>query len=192
MSSRHAPLRLLVAVAVAALVLVATPTAQAAEIEGYAPYQGAEKCSPKAKVGTRALGRWIVRTQGGAFGGISRRCSRGTVSEHEEGRAFDWTLDAARKQDRRIAARFLALVRAPDRAGNADARARRMGIMYIIWNDHVYKSYDDEFARQDYRSSSCRRKGPCSKTLRHRDHMHISLSWAGARGRTSWYERRVD
>jgi hypothetical protein len=191
MSSPHAPLRLLVAVAAAALVLVAVP-AQAAEIEGYAPYQGATKCSPKAKVGTKVLGRWIVRTQGGAFGGISRRCSRDSVSEHEEGRAFDWTLDAARRQDRRTAARFLALVRATDKAGHTDARARRMGLMYIIWDDHVYKSYDDEFARQGYRSSSCRRKGPCSKTLRHRDHMHISLSRAGARGRTSWYENRLD
>jgi len=191
MSCRHAPVRLLAAVA-AALVLAVAPAAQAAEIEGYAPYQGATKCSPRAKVGTKLLGRWIVRTQGGAFGGISRHCSRGSVSEHEEGRAFEWALEGRREQDGRIAARFLALVRAPDRAGNTDARARRMGIMYIIWNDHVYRSYDDEFARQDYRSSSCRRKGPCSKTLRHRDHMHISLSWAGARARTSWYERRVD
>ena len=191
MSPRHAPTRLLVAAVAAACVLAVTPAAHAAEIEGYAPYQGATKCSPKAKIGTRVLGRWIVRTQGGGFGGISRRCSS-SVSEHEEGRAFDWTLDAARKQDRRTAAAFLALVRATDRAGNTDARARRMGIMYVIWNDHVYASYDDEFARQDYLSSSCRRRSRCSKTLRHRDHMHISLSRAGGRGRTSWYDGRVD
>ena len=183
-------LRPLVAVVTAALLMIAAPAY--ADIEDYAPYQGAEKCSPKAKPGTKALGRWIVRTQGGAFGGISRRCSRDTASEHEEGRAFDWTLDASRERDRRIAQRFLELVRAKDKAGNTDARARRMGIMYIIWNDHVYKSYDDEFAKQDYLSSSCRRKKNCSKTLRHRDHMHISLSWAGARARTSWYERRAD
>ena len=122
---------------------------------------------------------------------ISRRCSS-SVSEHEEGRAFDWSLDATRARDRDIAADFLALVRASDRAGNTDAKARRMGIMYIIWNDHVYKSYDREFAKQDYLSSSCRRKSRCSRTLRHRDHMHISLSRAGGRGRTSWYDGRID
>jgi len=191
MSRRHALARSLVSAFAAALVLLGIPTVHAAEIEGYAPYQGATKCSPKAKVGTKVLGRWIVRTQGGAFGGISRRCSS-SVSEHEEGRAFDWTLDATRAKDRETAADFLALVRATDRAGNTDAKARRMGIMYIIWNDQVYKSYDREFAKQDYLSSSCRRKRSCSKTLRHRDHMHISLSRAGGRGRTSWYDRRID
>ena len=30
-----------------------------------------------------------------------------------------------------------------------------------------------------------------SKTLRHRDHVHISLSMAGAKGRTSWFEGRL-
>jgi hypothetical protein len=192
MPPRHVPARLLVAVAAAALVLVSAPPVHAQDIEGYAAYDGASRCAPRAKPGTEVLARWIVRTQGGAFGGISRRCSRASVSEHEEGRAFDWTLDATRPRHRAVAAGFLDLVFAPDKAGNEDASARRMGIMYIIWNDHIYKSYDDEFARQDYLSSSCRRKRSCSRTLRHRDHMHISLSRAGARGRTSWYDGRVD
>ena len=191
MSPRRPPVRLLVA-AVAALLVVGAAPAQAAEIEGYAPYQGATRCSPQAKPGTTVLARWIVRTQGGAFGGISRRCSRSYVSEHEEGRAFDWTLDATRARDREVAGRFLDLVRTTDRRGNPDAKARRMGIMYIIWNDHMYASYDGGFAKRDYLSSSCRRKRDCPASLRHRDHMHISLSWAGARARTSWYERRAD
>ncbi len=186
-----APARLLLAAVLAALVMATTPAVARAQIEDYAPYQGADRCSPHAKPGTKVLGRWIVRTQGGAFGGISRRCSD-SVSEHEEGRAFDWTLDATRKRDREAAAGFLALVRRTDAAGNPDAKARRMGIMYIIWNDHVYKSYDDAFAQQRYLSSSCRRKRSCSTTLRHRDHMHISLSRAGGKGRTSWYDGRLD
>ena len=191
MSFRHA-LRLLVAAVLSALVLTGTPVVHAVEIEGYSPYQGASRCAPRAKAGTRVLGRWIVRTQGGGFGGISRACSRSFVSEHEEGRAFDWTLDAARKKDRERAVGFLARLRATDRHGNDDALARRMGIMYVIWNDHVYKSYEREFARLDYLSSSCRRKRSCSTTLRHRDHMHISLGKPGARGRTSWYDGRLD
>jgi len=186
-------------VALATSLLLATTSTVSAhaqlvesEIEDYANYQPQTKCAPKAKPGTRTLGRWIVNHQGGGFGPISRACSSGGTSEHKEGRAFDWRLDATKKADRQRAAAFLALVKATDKDGNTDARARRMGIMYIIWNDHIYRSYDDrEFAERDYLSSSCRRKRSCSKTLRHRDHMHISLSRPGGRGTTSWYDGRV-
>jgi hypothetical protein len=61
-----------------------------------------------------------------------------------------------------------------------------MGIMYVIWDDHMYSAWE-EFDEERYLSSSCRSRKKCSKTLRHRDHMHISLSRAGARGRTSFY-----
>ena len=88
------------------------------------------------------LGHWLVNRQGGGFGGISRSCTSGGTSEHKEGRAFDWRLDATRKADRQRAAAFLALVKETDKAGNTDARARRMGIMYVIWNDHMYAAWD--------------------------------------------------
>jgi hypothetical protein len=160
-------------------------------IEDYADYQPQTRCAPRAKPGTKVLGRWIVRHQGGGHGGISRSCQDAGTSEHKEGRAFDWTLDAAKKADRRRAASFLRLVRATDKAGNTDARARRMGVMYIIWNDHMYRAWNG-FRADDYLSSSCRTKKRCSKTLRHRDHLHLSLSRPGGRGATSWYDGRVD
>ena len=180
--------------ALAAVLLLAVPAhAQLveAEIEDYASYQPQTKCSPKAKPGTLKLGYWLVNREGGAFGGISRPCTSGGTSEHKEGRAFDWRLDATQKADRQRAAAFLALVRETDRAGNADARARRMGIMYIIWNDHMYSAWDS-FQRDDYLSSSCKSTRKCSRTLRHRDHLHISLSRPGGKGATSWYEGKVD
>ena len=62
--------------------------------------------------------------------------------------------------------------------------------MYVIWNDRMYSAWD-EFEPENYLSSSCPSKKKCSKTLRHRDHMHISLSRPGARGRTSWYDGRL-
>ena len=58
--------------------------------------------------------------------------------------------------------------------------------MYVIWSDHFYPAYH-QFQPENYLSSSCRSKRKCSKTLRHRDHMHISLSKAGAKGLTSFY-----
>ncbi|MGH3307204.1 MAG: hypothetical protein ACRDOX_05900 [Nocardioides sp.] len=175
------------AAALAILLALAGPAA--AQVEDYADYKPQENCSPRAKPGTEALARWLVH-RGGGYGPISRKCGVGGVSEHKEGRAFDWTLDAARRNDRRIAKAFLDVAFATDQRGNEHAKARRMGIMYIIWNDHKYDAWD-YFEREDYLSSSCKSLRKCSKTLRHRDHMHISLSRRGGRGETSWYENRV-
>ena len=183
--------RLLGALLTASLLALAPgPPAQAAPIEDYAAYQPGTACKPKPKPGAVALGRWIVREFGGGFGGVGRACSAST-SEHEEGRAFDWTLDAARKADRERASRFLRRVLAADAAGNTDARARRMGIMYVIWNDRSWASYRG-FDPRAYLSSGCSSRKRCSKTLRHRDHLHVSLSRAGGRGDTSWYDGRLD
>lgn len=164
--------------------------ARAAPVEDYASYQAGTACRPKPKPGAVALGHWMVDTFGGGFGGIGRACSSST-SEHEEGRAVDWTLDAAEQADRERASRFLRRVLATDDAGNAHALARRMGIMYVIWNDRMWASYE-RFEPAAYLSGSCSSRKRCSKTLRHRDHLHVSLSRAGGRGDTSWYDGRLD
>jgi hypothetical protein len=197
MSRRSAllPLLAVLVLAVVATVQLASGAARAQEtesaIEDYASYDPQSRCRPHAKPGTTVLGRWIVRTQGGGFGGISRPCGAGGTSEHKEGRAFDWTLDATRRKDRQKAAGFLELVRASDKVGNADARARRMGIMYVIWNDRMYSAWNG-FEGEPYLSSSCPSKKKCSATARHRDHLHLSLSRVGGRGKTSWYVGRID
>jgi len=177
---------------VAGLVLcVWWPTAAAAApVEDYASYRPQTRCAAAAKPGTIVVGRGLVKLFGGGFGPIWRRCAGGSVSEHKEGRAFDWTLDAARKADRQRARKFLDTAFATDSAGNEHARARRMGIMYIIWNDHMYAGYD-RFEREPHLSPSCTSLETCSKTLRHRDHMHISLSRLGGYGQTSWYAGRL-
>ena len=173
-----------------ALAVVSPSAASVRPVEDYASYAPQTFCAPKAKPGTVVLGHWLVDTYGGGFGPISRACAGSSVSEHKEGRAFDWTLDAARAVDRERAQTFLDRAFATDGAGNAHALARRMGIMYIIWNDHMYASYR-QFEKRDYLSSSCQTRKTCSKTLRHRDHMHISLSRAGGKGLTSWYDGRL-
>lgn len=111
----------------------------AVEIEDYAPYQPQTRCSPKAKAGTLVMSRFVHRRFGGGSGSISRPCRSGGTSEHKEGRAYDWPLDATRKRDRQTARAFMDFVFAADKHGNEDARARRMGIMYVIWNDHVQR-----------------------------------------------------
>jgi hypothetical protein len=65
-----------------------------------------------------------------------------------------------------------------------------MGIVYVIWNDRMYPAWD-RFEPEAYLSSSCPTPKRCSPTLRHRDHLHVSLSRRGARGLTSWYAGRL-
>ena len=154
-------------------------------IEPYAGYQPQTTCLQRPKPGVLMLADWLV-ARGGGYGPISRACSRSSTSEHQESRAFDWLLDATDPADKALAAALLDEVLAPDDLGEPHALARRMGIMYIIWNDRMYASYDD-FEPKRYLSSSCRTKRSCSPTLRHRDHLHVSLTRKGARGRTSWY-----
>src|SRR5262245_4699552 len=155
-------------------------------VEGYASYDPQTKCTHKPRVGTVALGEWLVATYGGSGGAVNRPCSDSGTSEHKDGRAVDWVLNAGRPADRKRAKTLLKALFATDAEGNPAALARRMGIMYLIWNDHFYAAYR-QFQPQKYLSSSCRSKRKCSKTLRHRDHMHISLSKAGAKGLTSFY-----
>lgn len=153
--------------------------------EDYASYQPEDGCRDKARPGTRQLATWISDAfDGGAARATLRACD-GSTSEHQDGRAIDWSMNAGRKADRREVKRFLSEVFATDEEGHPHALARRMGLMYVIWNDGIYSAYRtggaDHFERRPY-GCSCG-----SKTTRHRDHVHLSLGLPGARARTSWY-----
>lgn len=192
-SSAPLSLRALVATLLAVALLGVRPPApaQAMPIEGYPSYQPQTRCSPEPKRGTLMLAEHLVqRYRGSGSSGIARSCGASGVSEHKEGRAFDWRLDARSARDRGYAAHFVGRLLAADRQGNAHALARRMGIMYVIWNDHIW-SASSGYRKRDYRHSACSTLRGCSTTLRHRDHMHISLSRAAARAETSWYRSRL-
>lgn len=170
--------------------VVASAQAAYAPVEPYARYDPQTVCSPWAKPGAKVLGRWIVAGYGGRSGAIARPCSGRSVSEHKEGRAFDWTLNAYSATDRARATRFLQRILAAGPTGEPAELARRMGVMYVIWNDRIYAAYR-QFQPRPYLSSGCKKLVTCSKTLRHRDHMHISLTRVGSLGRTSWYAGRL-
>jgi hypothetical protein len=154
-------------------------------VEPYATYQPQTRCRQTPKAGVLMLADWLV-ARGGGYGPISRSCAGSSTSEHKESRAFDWLLDAADPADLALGDALLEEILAPDDTGQPNAIARRMGIMYVIWNDRIYAAYDG-FVPERYLSSSCRTRRACSPTLRHRDHMHISLTRQGAKGATSWY-----
>jgi hypothetical protein len=163
--------------------------AAAPVIEGFPNYRPQTKCSPKAKPGTVMLANHLMRRYRGSGSlGISRSCRDGGVSEHKEGRAFDWALSARSKRDRHYAADFLQRVRKTDRFGRRGALGRRMGIMYLIWNDRIY-SASRHYKGRRYLNAGCKSLKRCSASLRHRNHMHISLTRAAARKQTSWYSK---
>jgi hypothetical protein len=154
-------------------------------VEPYAGYQPQKTCRRTPKAGVLLLADWLT-ARGGGYGPISRSCAGRSTSEHKESRAFDWLLDATSDTDKALAAALMDELFAPDDTGEPHALARRMGVMYVIWNDRMYAAYDG-FVAKRYLSSSCRNRRTCSPTLRHRDHMHISLTRQGAKGLTSWY-----
>ncbi|CAB4689197.1 MAG: hypothetical protein F2667_01600 [Actinobacteria bacterium] len=181
-------LRALAPLLAAAMLLSTTVAAHAEPLEDYASYAPESRCSPRAKPGTAFLGHWIVTTYGGGFGRIGEHCDAGT-SEHQEGRAFDWMVSAASRTGRRAVDRFFDRILA-DRGDESDVWARRMGIMYLIWDDHMYAAWDG-FEPKPYLSSSCPSRKKCSATLRHRNHVHMSLSRRAGFGLTSWFVDRL-
>ena len=110
--------------------------------------------------------------------GISRNCNSG-VTEHSEGRALDWMLSAYDPYERAIADSVVQWLTAPDREGHKGAMARRFGVMYIIWNQKMWRAYDPDRGWAPYVGDSP-----------HTDHIHFSFSWDGALKKTSWWTGR--
>jgi hypothetical protein len=159
-------------------------------VDAPSPYEGQTTCTKAPRPGTVALANWLMGTykRTGSMG-MMRACGSGGTSEHKDGRAFDWKADVRKKATRRAAYDFIKKALAPDAAGNAHALARRMGIMYIIYDDTIWSSYRD-FVPRPYLNAGCKKRKKCSRTLRHLDHVHISLGYAGAAAQTSWYRSR--
>jgi hypothetical protein len=158
-----------------------TGAAHGSAIEGYARYEGQTTCSPDAKPGTVALRNLLLaRYPSTGSSGISRGCGVGGRSEHKEGRAFDWSASISSPADVAAVQDFLSSIFATDSHGNANALVRRMGIMYVIWNHRIWSAYRAGAGWRPYTGSSP-----------HTDHVHISLSWAGALAKTSFWSGSV-
>lgn len=146
--------------------------------EAYASYVGQSTCSPNAKPGVVAFRDMVVRAYPGTgSSGIVRDCAIGGNSEHKEGRAWDWRVTASTQ--RAMADDLLGWLLATDSAGYKHALARRTGVMYIIWDRRIWKSYRASSGWQSYSGADP-----------HTTHMHISFSWAGARKQTTFWTAR--
>ena len=105
------------------------PEKAPALVEGLSPYLPQVSCDPVAKPGTLALRSMLLATYGGRDLGITRGCDVGATSEHKEGRAWDWGLNASVPAEKAVADQFLTWLLAPGRVGApADKAPPRGGL----------------------------------------------------------------
>jgi hypothetical protein len=143
------------------------------QIDAYASYVGQTKCDPTAKPGAVAFMNLVLATYPcTGSSGITRACNVGGTSEHKEGRAWDWKIQYPHP----AADTFLGWLLATDKHGNKHAMARRLGVMYMVWNNKIWSSYK---ASQGWR--------PYTGSNPHTDHVHFSFSWDGANKKTTFW-----
>lgn len=148
-----------------------------AAIEPYAGYVAQSTCSPGAKPGVLAFRKVVLAANPGTRSlGITRGCSVGGRSEHKEGRAWDWGVNVNRPAERAKAEALIDWLFATDEFGNAHAMARRLGVMYIVWNRQIWGAYRVGQGWRPYNGASP-----------HTDHIHFSFAWPGAEGKTSFW-----
>ena len=157
------------------------------ELDSAAFYEAQTICDPTPRPGATALQNLLLATYGPATIYIPRTCTSST-SEHFDGRAVDWMRSSRVPAEKEMADAFVAWLLAPAADGTPHAMARRLGIMYIIWDSRMIRMYDPGRGWTEY--NSCldpARSGTGLDTTCHRNHVHMSMSWDGAAGITSWW-----
>lgn len=184
----------LLALCLCALVATAATAAPAQPtvgpfIEDGAYYEGQTKCSPWAKPGVVAFQQMVLEAYPGTgAGSIGRDCSVGGTSEHKEGRAWDWGVNVGVPSEKAAAGDLLDWLALEDAYGNRAAMARRLGVMYAIWNKRVW------FPGSGWRVYCVDREGACRDPETggvrhpHTDHVHFSFTWAGAKKKTTFWK----
>ena len=176
--------------AAASTPLPRTPSGLPSTIEPLAQYVGQVSCDQVVRPGTRALATLLAntyRSYGATSWASAYACGTdGSRSEHYEGRAIDWMVDVHNKAQHAAAAAVLTWLSSTDRAGNRFAMARRLGVMYVIYDNRMWGAWDGRWEEYNGCSHLPQR---AEDNACHRTHMHISLSWNGAFGRTSFWTK---
>jgi peptidoglycan hydrolase-like protein with peptidoglycan-binding domain len=152
-------------------------------------YQAQTICDPNPKTGADRLRQLLKQVYGEVTIGIYRDCNIGGTSEHKEGRALDWMYNWRNLEQRAKVEAFLAWLIAPGEDGRPGANARRMGIMYVIWNGRIWGIYRADEGWRDV--GGCTTDPAKQRTnydnYCHRDHVHMSMTWDGAAALTSYW-----
>lgn len=145
-------------------------------------YEPQTTCESSPKPGALRLEQIIKGTYGAnQYTWIPRDCDRGGRSEHKEGRAIDWMVTVRDPQQRANAEAFLNWLLGPDAAGRPYGHALQLGIMYIGWHDRFWRGYGIERGWTELKGCFAKPEKKDDNYC-HRNHIHISLTWAGARG----------
>ena len=173
-------------------VVPAAPAGLPAGMEALAAYVPAVSCDSTDKPGSTSLGALLEATYPGTTYAVSRPCGSDVMSttEHYDGRAVDWFTNVRTPEGKARGDALVNWLTATDARGNVAANARRLGVMYIIWNNRIWGAYRPADGWRPYLGCAGT-PSPASDTTCHRNHVHLSLSWAGAMGRTSWWTRTV-
>lgn len=156
-----------------------------ATVDPLPTYQGQYICDPTTKPGTARVADLIRATYADSRSiWVPRQCNVGGRSEHKEGRALDWMINGKIPAQKAQAESFLRWLLATDAKGNPFAMARRLGVMYIGWGDEIWESYRGRWS--DLKGCYITQQSSFD-TYCHRDHIHISFSWDGAAGQTSFW-----
>lgn len=143
-------------------------------------YREQYSCDPAAKKGVEQFLRVLLKTYPmGHSGGIVRGCGIGSTSEHKEGRALDFMLSVYKADQKAAGDALTQWLTGKDSRGVVGGNARRLGVMYVIWNRRIWGAYNST----GWRTYT----GP----VPHTDHVHISFSWDGAMARTSWWDGSI-
>jgi hypothetical protein len=149
-------------------------------------YEPATHCDARPRKGINEALTWLAAHSDGVSWGTYRceRWGKHSASLHAETRAIDW-----HPNSRRAAAKLIDELLAPDKAGNAHALARRMGVEELIWDCSYWGAGAPDFRNYDlcYDRRGKRRKH-VDPTAGHLNHVHIGFTRAGSRGRTSFWQ----
>ncbi len=183
---------LVVAVIVPAAARAAKPTpprTYSAAIETLAPYQPQHRCAQYRRTGTTALGNLLKTTYPRTTWYSLRPCTGGT-SEHYDGRAIDWMVSTDVWWQKYNADQFLSWLLATDQHGNQFAMARRLGIMYVIYNNRMWGAWSGRWEEYNGCQAASMQADVYDNSC-HRTHAHMSLAWKGAYGETSFWDGTV-
>lgn len=166
-----------------------TPTGLPVAIEPLASYVEQSSCDPGVKPGTAKLATLLAATYRGTTWASAYACGTdGVRSEHYEGRAIDWMVSVRNATQKADATAVLSWMLATDTHHNRFAIARRLGVQYIIYNNRIWGSWNGAWA--PYNNCATHPEASMDNAC-HRTHMHISLSWNGALGLTSFWAKRT-
>jgi peptidoglycan hydrolase-like protein with peptidoglycan-binding domain len=168
-----------------------TPSGLPSGLEPLAAYVPQVSCDPTAKAGVLKLAHLLTATYPGTGYVVTHPCGEDAIAdEHADGRALDWQVSARDDTEKAQAQAFLSWLFATDHDGRPFAMARRLGIMYVIWDDNIWGAYDALTGWRPY-STCAQHPEQASDVVCHRDRLHISLSWAGAQATTSFWDKTV-